>query len=152
MADLLFSCHGWSRLPAVWPWQIQVFIVRFILRIWISQKILDHEILSSKIPEIPEKSSNLVQKSGEVNYWWSVPDKSRFTESDFFLESGYSRKSWENKILGYWNGRPAIQLSWVKSITGSLALTNQGLYSLLQESGYPRKSWIMKSWAPKFLY
>ena len=32
-------------------------------------------------------------------------------------------------LLLYWDGRPAIQLSWVKSITGGLALTNQGLYS-----------------------
>ena len=94
----------------------------------------------------------MVQKSSEVDYCWSGTDKSRFTESGLFLESGYSRKSWENKILGYWDGRPAIQLSWVKLITGGLALTNQGLYRLLQESGYPRKSWIMKSWAPKFLY
>ena len=127
MADLLFSCHGWSRLPAVWPWQIKVYIVRFIPGIWISQKILGSQNPGLKKSQ---KSSNLVQKSGEVNYWWSCPDKSRFTKSDLFLESGYSRKSWENKILGYWDGRPAIQLSWMKSITGDLAMTNQGLYTL----------------------
>ena len=102
MADLLFSCHGWSRLPAVWPWQIKVYIVRFIPGIWISQKILGSQNPGLKKSQ---KSSNLVQKSGEVNYWWSCPDKSRFTKSDLFLESGYSRKSWENKILGYILGR-----------------------------------------------
>jgi hypothetical protein len=46
--------------------------------------------------------------------------------------------SWDLDIPGdpgiiKWDGRPAIQLPWVKLITGSLALINQGLLSQIKK-------------------
>ena len=51
-------------------------------------------------------------------------------------------------------GRPAIQLSWVKLITGGLALTNQGLYSSVYLVGHKhlKKSQVNLNFATsKFL-
>ena len=66
----------WVKIIQTAGYNVARTVVKFFLGIWISQEILEYKIL--RYWDVWQTCYSAVM--GEVDYWWSGPDKSRFIQ------------------------------------------------------------------------